>query len=329
MNLIDKYVSEVGRRLWKRNRKDIEKELKSTLEDMLEEKVGKEKATEEDIVELLKEYGRPKDVASSYNTPDKFLIGPKVFDLYILVLKIVLIVEIILTLFGSAISIGFNEGSNLFIELLLIVPKILSLAVGAFGGVTIIFALIEHFTEEEIDIKDEDWDPKDLPEAVEDYNKVNILGLIGKILIVIFALAVFNLYPDKIPVFYQSGGDWVFVSALNMEALNRFLPYWNILWIALVILNFIVLIQRRWDIKTKLGDILLSLFSIVILAVMIKGPNLINLESLESINPELAEKLNPVFSILGNMGKVFFGILIVVIFFDIIKKCYKIIGDRV
>ncbi len=329
MNLIDKYVSEVSRRLWKKNRKDIEKELKSTLEDMLEERVGDREATEEDVVELLKEYGRPKDVASSYNTPDKFLIGPKVFDLYTTVLKIVLAVVLVLTLIGSGISLAFSEGSNVFVELLLIIPKIFSAAVGAFGGVTIIFALIEHFTDEEIDVKDEDWDPKDLPKAIEEYDRVNMLGLIAKIIIIIFALAVFNFYPDKIPVFYQSGGDWVFVSALNMEALSKFLPYLNILWIVSIILSFIILIQGKWDLKTKVGDILLSIYSIVILAVLITGPDIINLKSLETINPELAQDLNPVFSVLENMAKVFFGILIAVILFDIVKKCYKIIREGV
>jgi len=329
MNLIDKYVSEVSRRLWKKNRKDIEKELKSTLEDMLEEKVGEREATEEDVVELLKEYGRPKDVASSYNTPDKYLIGPKVFDLYVLVLKIVLAVILVLTIFGSVISLAFNEGGNVFIELFLIIPKIFSAVVGAFGGVTIIFALIEHFSEEEIDIRDEDWNPKDLPEAVNDYDKISILGLIAKIVLIIFALVILNFYPDKIPVFYQSGGDWIFVSALNMEALSRFLPYLNILWIASIILSFVIMLQGKWDLKTKVGDILLSIFSIVILALMIAGPEIINLQGLGAVNPELVKDLKPVFSILENMAKVFFGILIAIIFFDIVKKCYKIIKERV
>lgn len=329
MNLIDRYVSEVSRRLWKKNRKDIEKELKSTLEDMLEEKVGEKEATEDDVIHVLKEYGNPKDVAASYNTPNKFLIGPRVFDLYIIVLKIVLMVVVILTLFGNAISIGLGDEVNIFLELLLIIPRILSAAVGAFGSVTIIFGLIEHFTDEEINIKDEDWDPKDLPEAVNDYDRISIIGLITKIIIIIFALVIFNFYPEKIPVFYESGEKWIFVSAINIEALRVFLPYWNILWILSLLLSFVVLIKRKWDLKSKISDVLLSTFSIVILAVMINGPDLINLKSLEKVNPSLAKDLIPVFDILGTMLRVLFGILIVIILFDIIKKGYKIIKDRV
>jgi hypothetical protein len=52
MNLIDKYVAEVGRHLpLLKGREDIEKELKSTLEDMLEDRAG--------------QVGRPRDDRSA------------------------------------------------------------------------------------------------------------------------------------------------------------------------------------------------------------------------------------------------------------------------
>lgn len=38
MNLIDIYVTEVGRRLPAKNRADIEKEIRSMIEDMLEDR---------------------------------------------------------------------------------------------------------------------------------------------------------------------------------------------------------------------------------------------------------------------------------------------------
>ena len=38
MNLIDKYIAEVGKYLPRKSRADIEAEIRSTLEDMLEER---------------------------------------------------------------------------------------------------------------------------------------------------------------------------------------------------------------------------------------------------------------------------------------------------
>src|SRR5690349_685079 len=90
MNLINRYVSEVGRHLPLVNgREDIEKELRSTLEDMLEERAEKEgRAPDESMeIELLKEYGSPQKVAETYN-PHPYLIGPRIFPFFIMILKV-------------------------------------------------------------------------------------------------------------------------------------------------------------------------------------------------------------------------------------------------
>jgi len=69
MNLIDKYIAEVGKNLPRRNRADIEAEIRSTLEDMLEERSqGQGPANEAMVMELLKEYGAPVEFASKYKT---------------------------------------------------------------------------------------------------------------------------------------------------------------------------------------------------------------------------------------------------------------------
>ncbi len=58
MSLIDRYVYEVGRHLPRNNRSDIQAELRSSLIDALEDRAGHE-PTEDEIVELLKEFGPP------------------------------------------------------------------------------------------------------------------------------------------------------------------------------------------------------------------------------------------------------------------------------
>jgi hypothetical protein len=94
MNLIDRYVAEVGKNLpLLKGREDIEKELRSTLEDMLEDRISttgrmRDEAME---IELLKEYGSPQQVAATYN-PQPYLIGPRLFPFFLMVLKIVITV---------------------------------------------------------------------------------------------------------------------------------------------------------------------------------------------------------------------------------------------
>ena len=69
MNLIDKYVVEVGKHLPRKNRADIEAEIRSTLEDMLDERTqATGPADEATILQVLKEYGAPREVAAKYKT---------------------------------------------------------------------------------------------------------------------------------------------------------------------------------------------------------------------------------------------------------------------
>ncbi len=102
MNLIDKYIAEVGKHLPRRNRADIEAEIRSTLEDMLEERSqGTGPADDATVMQVLKEYGAPREVASKYKT-HQYLIGPRLFPIFEKVVRIVLAV-----LFGvSLIGLG-------------------------------------------------------------------------------------------------------------------------------------------------------------------------------------------------------------------------------
>ena len=93
MNLIDRYVTEVGKNLpLLKGREDIEKELRSTLEDMLEDRASTKGHMRDETmeIELLKEYGSPQKVAATYN-PHPYLIGPRLFPFFLFVLKLSLI----------------------------------------------------------------------------------------------------------------------------------------------------------------------------------------------------------------------------------------------
>ena len=104
MNLIDRYVREIGRRLPQISRADIEKEIRSALEDMLDDRSKKESRAidEEMTVAVVKEYGNPEKVAASY-LPERYLIGPQLFPIFWLVTQIVFAVLTALTV----VALGF------------------------------------------------------------------------------------------------------------------------------------------------------------------------------------------------------------------------------
>jgi hypothetical protein len=104
-NLIDTYVSEVGRRLPRKTRTDIEAEIRSILQDMLDErsqKTGKP-VDEEMTLEVLKSYGDPEKVAATYQG-ERYLIGPRLYPIFMMVLRIVLLVTGILAAIGLGVA---------------------------------------------------------------------------------------------------------------------------------------------------------------------------------------------------------------------------------
>src|SRR5690242_14126872 len=164
MKLIDRYVTEVGKRLLVlQGREDIEKELRSTLEDMLEDRAVKagRPADEAMEVELLQEYGSPDKVAAIYN-PHPYLIGPHLFPTFLMILKIVI--------FGVTIGLLVVTGIQVVTETPVMggdfvnivgrgLGNIVSTSIVAFGYVVLIFALIERLVPDfSIKEMEQPWD---------------------------------------------------------------------------------------------------------------------------------------------------------------------------
>jgi hypothetical protein len=129
MSLIDRYIAEVGRHLPEKDRSDIEAEIRSMIEDMLEERGQDPKsANDEAVTETLEQLGDPTFLAFKYAPPKHYLIGPEWYEGYIKVLQrilftalpIVAVVAFVLTLtrnpldfvnaVGDAVGGAFNVG---------------------------------------------------------------------------------------------------------------------------------------------------------------------------------------------------------------------------
>lgn len=85
MNLIDLYIQEVTCRLPEKIRADIALELRSTIEDMLPDEYS-----EQDVKSSLSKLGDPAILANGYLDRPMYLIGPRFYDLYIQLLKMIL-----------------------------------------------------------------------------------------------------------------------------------------------------------------------------------------------------------------------------------------------
>jgi hypothetical protein len=299
--LFDRYVREVGRRLPKKQRADVEAELHSLLVDALLDRTGETgagaEASEEDQVAVLHEFGPPAEVAAGYQPPNHYLIGPRLFQVYGIVvaavsgsLTLAFVVLLILSVLGVEDTLA-SFGSS-FWGLL---GGWFNALMGAFAWVTLIFAGLERILPDSAIPTDEDepWDPRALP-RVEERGRVEVGGLIAEIVFVVIALVIFNLFPQWVGLNYWASVDgassrWFSIPMLTPAFFALYLPLLNVSWVLRICLDVVLLRQGRWVRWTRIADFCLTILSLFILARMVFGPAILTMEGIQ--NDSLRELL--------------------------------------
>lgn len=259
MDLIDRYVNEIGRMLPRRQRDEVREEIRSALLDALETRVDGE-PNERDQVAVIKEFGRPRDVAASYRPSDQYLIGPELYPTFKTVLGAVVasLTTAFVVVFAISLFVRPVEGSEIGHRLLGIID-------GAFGAILISSAIVVLiFTVlQRLEIRpgngDEDWEPRDLP-IVRDHDLVSRGGAMAGIVFPAIFLAVLYVFRDRIG----------FVMILGEEPLLNDVLLENLPWITAsmllgMALQSVLLWRGRWQWPTRIADFGIDLFSIWVL----------------------------------------------------------------
>lgn len=329
MNLLDKYMIEVGKQLPRKNRLDLQAEIRSTIEDMLEDRSRETDRPVDDalIGEVLQEYGAPARVAAAYR-PARYLIGPRLFPFFEMVVKIVLTVLTVVSLIGFGIASanrGF-AGPDFLAALGKFLLEFLTGLISAFGNIVLVFAILERvLPASEFEKEAEDWSPAEL-EAEPDPDQVSRGELIFEILFTGLGLALFNLYPGLIGFGMVKDGAWVFIPALS-EAFFRYLPWINLLGGLQILLDLYLLRQGAWQMATRVLNIALEVSGIVLAGVMLVGPSLVSLDAqaLAQTMGEAAEVIAKLFAFLLPMVLI---ILIVVQSIEVVQAAWRLLNPK-
>jgi hypothetical protein len=294
-NLVDIYVSEVGRRLPGKTRSDIQAEIRSILQDMLEERSQKSgKPIDEELtLEVLKAYGSPEKVAATY-IGERYLIGPRLYPVFMLVLRIVLIVIGVLAAIGLGIAVYQTTLTplNAFETILRAIASFVASAVTVLGNVVLIFAILEWAlfrAGEKIEVvglpKEKEWDPRSLAK-LSPTNQVKLGDTIAEIVGCFAAIVIFNFYPQIIG-FTPSlngvfgSGNWavgfgsVTFTPLLSQAFFYYIPYLTAVWGLTILLDILLLRMGHWTLMTRIGLIGLKIVNILIAALMLGGPSIL------------------------------------------------------
>lgn len=263
MELIDRYVYEVGRHLPRKNRADIQVELKSTIADTLEDRFEGE-PTQEDVEQVLKEFGPPQQVAASYWPQGQYLIGPSLFPLFRMVVGIAISVFVIVQLVLFGIAVVFNQEVLTFLDVLDIFGGLIGSVFTAFSIIVIVFAILQYF-DVKPDTEDEAWDPNQLPQ-VEETETVSRGGMVAEITFSLVIIAFLLFLPDKIGVVLNP-----FSEIILNPVIGNYIPLIIVSIMLGLFVDVIVLWRGRWETGSRLAKIGTNLFSIYVLYVLLTG----------------------------------------------------------
>jgi hypothetical protein len=280
MNLLDQYVAEVGKHLPRRNRADIEAEIRSTLEDMLEERKQDKAVDDALVISLLKEYGAPKQVAATYK-PAQYLIGPRMYPIFEMVAGIVFIVFFSVSLLGLGIGLAKTglTGAEFLSQIGKWLAGLFSGLTAALGNIVIVFAILERTrAADELEKEAKDWDPAELT-LEPDPAQTKTAGFITAIIFTALGLVILNLYPNLVSVNFYRNGAWTSTPVLT-DVFFRFLPWINIMGILGIGFNAFMLGQTGWKPATRILDMLVDVAGAVLTVVILTTPGII------SITPE-------------------------------------------
>lgn len=329
MNLIDKYITEVGKHLPRKNRADIEAEIRSTLEDMLEERTqGRGPADEATVMNLLKEYGSPRDVAATYKT-QQYLIGPRLFPIFEMVLRIVLAVVVGASLIGLGVSLTKTglSGPDFVTSIGEWFGGLVSGLIAAFGNIVLVFAIIERTqAANKFEQEFKEWDPKEL-KSEPDPDQIDLPDHIATIIFTFLGLVILNLYPDLLAIRYLDNGTWVSVPVLT-AAFFRFLPWINILSLLQIVFHGFMLGQRMWAPGTRILHVLLDIAGMVLAVVILRTPGVFSLgpEIWRAIGEvQAAETLSRLFNFLPNL---IIAIVVIATIVSVTKTLLRLFNTR-
>jgi len=262
MNLLDRYIHEVGRHLPRKSRSDIQAELRSSFVDALEDRFG-QNASEEQTSELLKEFGQPRDIAASYHPQSQYLIGPTLYPIFRMVIWIVIAAVLGAQILAWGIGI-FVDGDAFSVWEML--ASLVASVPASLGWVIITFMILQYF-DAKPDLENQPWDPIMLPEINTDQEIKRgelIVGLVFGTLI----LALITLFPQWVGFITFPGGNFY-----PNPVILDYLVLIQVSLLATILMNIYLLWKGSWTFLTRVIKLGLDAFGVVILAFLIQGHN--------------------------------------------------------
>lgn len=278
MEVIDRYVYAVIKRLPEKSRAEVERELRANIEDMLPETYE-----EADVHKALLELGNPAELAEQYRETKRFLISPALYGSYIYVLRVVLIVIAIAIPIAAFVTVLTDAQENGPIDFVVqmffqAIAMVFQAVFIAFGAVTLVFAFIDRLDK---DKKYAQWPYTGKPWAIKDLQEVpathsrSITKSESIFLIVtsvFFGIAI-CFYPELLGWYSKVNSHWSIVPLFNESELRAYVPFLLALTAFSVILATLKLIQQKWTVRLAWLNVLFNICNIAFVCAFLLNSN--------------------------------------------------------
>ena len=281
MELQERYIAAGLKHIPPTEKDEVEKAMRRIIAERLQERGAPSEETER---EVLRGLGSPRLLAEKQLREPPHLIGPELYGTYLLIVKIVMTVAVIGTLIGNTVDFIVND-----VELLryfaISFATAISAAIGAFGWVTLVFAIMERTAKEKIlrEIQ-EDWSLADLPEKEVPQKPFNRIGVIIGIIFTVLFLVLVNQYSQLLGFYYTLDGSiQEMIPMLNQEVFRSYLPYINAMLVLQLLFSASKLVFRKWTYPVATVNLILNILSFLLLWYI--------LQDTAVLNPEIVTKI--------------------------------------
>jgi hypothetical protein len=227
-DLIGRYLQAIGFWLPRAQKQDILAEISEDLHSQIEDReaeLGRPLA-ESEAAEILKQRGRPIFVAGQF-LPQRSLIGPALYPIYIFVLKIVALCYVIPWLaawFGILLFHRAEATANLSRDWHSL-PSLWTVVFTQFGIITLIFAAIDRASVKSSCMSE--WDPRKLPKVKAETPAKRRINAVASLVFAVLGFIWLLAIPDN--PFLILGPAAVFLNAAPI----LHLVYWPLVALAI------------------------------------------------------------------------------------------------
>ncbi len=311
MDLIIRYIEQVVRHLPPNQREDITRELEGLIQDMLQKRCGEREPTNDDVEAVLLELGNPRILADNYRGTGRSLISSPFYDIYTLVLRIVLIAAGGGILIATAIELATSPPDNAWTALVMVFGRLYTVLISAFGFITLVFAINDRYNDKGRQALADDpmpWHPSQLPPKTVKSLLIPRSDPIAAIVFTVLFLILINFSQSLIGVHFKTDGVYQFIPLFSQNFL-AYMPWINVSLAVAMLVEAVKLIAGRWNIPIVIMSLAQKTFSFIISLMVFSDPRIFT----DSFFEWISDTFNQAFDLLLVKGQVSHWIVIILI----------------